>query len=303
MHSVFAAIIPVFILLVLGNVARRSGFLDETFWAQAEKATYFVLFPALLVERLARADVDFAAAGWFILMSLLIPVIASVICLLLSPIVRLSGPDFTSFFQGGVRFNTYVGLAIAAVALPAPALTLAAIVISIMIPLINVLCIAVFARYTHGQVKLKTILLSIARNPLIVACLSGIALNLLSIELPEVLWSAVGKLGQMALPLGLLAVGAGLRLQALKTSGPSLLWASGIKLLVLPVLVFLLSNWLDMEPLERAVLVTFAALPTAPSAYILARQLGGNAEMMAVLITGETLISMLTLPIALLTVI
>lgn len=303
MHSVFAAIIPVFILLVLGNVARRSGFLDEIFWAQAEKATYFVLFPALLVERLARAEVNFASAGWFMLMAVLIPVVASVLCLLLSPIVRLNGPDFTSFFQGGVRFNTYVGLAIAAVALPAPALTLAAIVISIMIPLINVLCIAVFAYYTHGQVKPKTILLSIARNPLIVACLSGIALNLLSIELPEVLWSAVGKLGQMALPLGLLAVGAGLRLQALKTSGPSLLWASGVKLLALPVLVFLLCNWLNMEPLERAVLVTFAALPTAPSAYILARQLGGNAEMMAVLITGETLISMLTLPIALLAVI
>lgn len=302
MSAVVAAIFPVFILLVLGNLARRSDFLQEAFWTQAEKATYFILFPALLVERLAKADIDFAAAGWLILLALLIPIMASIICLLLIPMVRLNGPDFTSFFQGGIRFNTYIGLAIVAVALPAPALTLAAIVISVMIPLVNLLCIGVFAHYTHGQIRPKTMLWSIVRNPLIMASLAGIVLNLLPFELPEVLWSAVGKLGQMALPLGLLAVGAGLRLKALRASGVSLLWASGVKLLLLPVLVFGLCTWLDVEGLERAVLVTFAALPTASSAYILARQLGGNAAMMAVLITGETLFSMVTLPVVLLAV-
>lgn len=302
MYAVFAAIFPVFILLVLGNVARRSGFLQENFWTQAEKATYFILFPALLIERLTKAEIDFAAAGWLVLLAVLVPVIASLICLLLAPVVRLNGPDFTSFFQGGIRFNTYIGLAIVAVALPTPALTLAAIVISVMIPLVNVLCIGVFARYTHGQVRPKAMLLSIVRNPLIMASLSGIVLNLLPFKLPEVLWSAVGKLGQMALPLGLLAVGAGLRLKALRASGISLLWASGVKLLLLPALVFMLCTWLEMAALERAVLVTFAALPTASSAYILARQLGGNAAMMAVLITGETLFSMITLPVVLLAV-
>lgn len=303
MYAVFAAIFPVFILLVLGNLARRSGFLDESFWLQAEKATYFILFPALLVERLAQAEVDLAAAGWLILAALLVPLTAAAVCLLLAPVARLNGPDFTSFFQGGIRFNTYIGLAIVAVALPSPALTLAAIIISVMIPLVNVLCIAVFAHYTHGQVRPAVILLSIVRNPLIMASFTGIALNLLPFELPEVVWSAVGKLGQMALPLGLLAVGAGLRLKALRASGVSLLWASGVKLLLLPALVFVLCGWLQMESLERAVLVTFAALPTASSAYILARQLGGNATMMAVLITGETLFSMLTLPLVLLAVI
>ncbi|MBJ6611645.1 MAG: AEC family transporter [Candidatus Thiothrix moscowensis] len=302
MYPVFAAIFPVFILLMLGNVARRSAFLDEHFWVQAEKVTYYILFPALLVEHLAKAEVDFASAGWLLLLAGVVPLLASLLCFLFAPWLRLNGADFTSFFQGSIRFNTYIGLAVMAVALPAPALTLAAIIVAVMIPLVNLLCIAVFARYTHGQVRPVAILLSIVRNPLIMASVIGIILNVLPFSLPDMLWSVVGKLGQMALPLGLLAVGAGLRLQALRESGKTLLWAALIKLVLLPALVFVLCSLLQIPPLDRAVLVMFAALPTASSAYILARQLGGNAAMMAVLITGETLLSMMSLPLVLLAV-
>lgn len=304
MGLVLTAIFPVFAMLVLGNVARRSGFLQEAFWREAEKGTYYVLFPALLVERLATADMDFASAGTALALALavLTPLLASVLAFLFAPLLRLNGADFTSFFQGSIRFNTYIGLAIVAVALPAPALTLAAIIVAVMIPLVNVLCIAVFAYFTHGRMRLLLMLVSILQNPLIMASLTGVVLNLLPFGLPDVLLKVLEKLGQMALPLGLLAVGAGLRLQALRVSGAALFWAAGIKLLLLPVLVFGLCAWLQVGGLERAVLVTFSALPTASSAYILARQLGGNAAIMAVLITGETLFSMLTLPLVLVAV-
>lgn len=302
MSLILSAIFPVFALLLLGNVARRSGFLAERFWEQAEKGTYYVLFPCLLVKNLATAHMDFAAAGMLLVVAALMPVLASVLAFAFAPLLRLNGADFTSFYQGSIRFNTYIGLAIVATALPAPALTLAAIVVAVMIPLVNVLCIGVFAYFTHKQVRVAALLTSILKNPLIVACLLGIVLNLLPFSIPKVLLKVLEALAQMALPMGLLAVGAGLRLQALRESGSLLFWASGVKLLLLPALIYGLCVWLQVGALERAVLVTFAALPTASSAYILARQLGGNAGLMAVLITGETLLGILTMPLVLLVV-
>lgn len=303
MGVVLSAILPVFALLLLGNVARRTGFLREDFWREVEKGTYYILFPALLVEQLATAKMDFSTAGGLLALAVLMPLLASVLTFLFAPLLRLNGADFTSFYQGGVRFNTYIGLALVAATLPASALTLAALVVGVMIPLVNVLCIGVFAWFTHGRMRLSSLLLSILKNPLIMACLLGMVLNLLPFAMPDVVLKVLEKLGQMALPLGLLAVGAGLRLQALKASGAPLFWVSAVKLLLLPALMYGLCVWMQVGELERAVLVTFAALPTASSAYILARQLGGNAAMMAVLITGETVFGMLTLPLVLLAVI
>ena len=98
-------------------------------------------------------------------------------------------------------------------------------------------------------------------------------------------------------------MGAGLRLSALRTSRATLVWVSLLKLIVLPAFIYAISSALSLDASLKAVLVVFAALPTASSAYILARQLGGNAPMMAVLITGETLLSMATLPLVLMAVV
>lgn len=303
MALILNAILPIFVLVVLGNIALRTGFLPESFWSQAEKATYYVLFPALLIENLATAKVSYGSAGWMVLFALVTPLLAALLCYAVAPWLKLNGPDFTSFFQGGVRFNTFIGLALVTATLPTQAISLAAVMIAVMIPLINLLCIAVFVRHTHGKTSTKAFLLAIAKNPLIEACLIGIALNQLAIPLPSVLLNSLQKLGQMSLPIGLLAVGAGLQFKALRSSGTSLLWASAVKLVVLPALLYALSTLLQMDTMLKAVVVMFAALPTASSAYILARQLGGNAPMMAVLITGETLFSLITLPVVLLAVV
>lgn len=299
MQLVISAIMPIFALLLLGNLARRTQFLNADFWSQAEKGTYYVLFPCLLIVRLSSTEIDLETAGDVLGFAVLIPLLATGLSFACVPLLRLPAADFTSFFQASTRFNTYLGFALVAVVLPEQAMTLAAIVVAVMIPLLNMLCIAVFAHYTQGSLHPWRFLLSLLKNPLIVACLLGITLNLSGFALPSILQALMQALGQMALPLGLLAVGAGLRLQALRQAGPPLFWASAVKLLVLPLLIFALSLYWQLDELSRAIVVMFAALPTASSAYILARQLGGNAEMMAVLITGETLLAMLSLPLIL----
>ena len=104
----------------------------------------------------------------------------------------------------------------------------------------------------------------------------------------------------MALPLGLLSVGAALDLTALRSSGRVLYISSAIKLLLFPLIAWGVAYGLELSALASQVLIIFAAMPTATSAYILARQLGGDAPLMAAIITAQTLFAMLTIPLVLL---
>lgn len=296
MTTVFTAIFPVFALLVLGNIARRSGFLDEHFWRQAEQGTYYVLFPCLLLANLVRAELDWRAAALLAVCAALMVVTGSLLAFLFNTRLKLNGPDFTSFFQGSTRFNTFIGLALAAV-LPAPALTYAALIIAVMIPLVNVFCVLVFAVYTPVRLSLRSVMMQLVKNPLVVISIAGIVLNLLGWIPPDLVMGVVDKLALMALPVGLLAVGAGLRLQALRGAGHTFGWSALVKLVLLPLIIWFLAAALGLGHDAQRVLTLFAALPTAASAYILARQLGGNAELMAAMITGQTLLAMLSLPV------
>lgn len=176
--------------------------------------------------------------------------------------------------------------------------TVAAVAVALLVPMVNVLCVASFiAAGTLGRASLGRSLGALARNPLILACLAGIGLNASGIGLPG--WSAatVELLGRAALPLGLVAVGVALRPAALLRRDRGVWVANLIKLVLMPAAVLALALLLGLDPVTRDVALLFAALPTATSAYILARQLGGDAELMAALITGQTLLAMLTLPL------
>jgi hypothetical protein len=209
------------------------------------------------------------------------------------------GAGFTSLYQGGVRFNTYVALAAVSALYGASGLAVSAVIIAFMIPLLNVFCVLVFSFHAGGSPGLRPVVNNLLRNPLILASLLGMLLNFSGIGMPLAIRPVAELLGQMALPLGLLAVGAGLSLRALRAAGPALLGASVIKLLLFPLLALGLGALLSLDEQSRALLVLFSTMPTASSAYILARQLGGDAPMMAAIITGQTLLSAITIPLML----
>jgi len=213
----------------------------------------------------------------------------------LRPWLKVDGPAFSSVYQGAIRFNTYVGLAVALAVFHAEGGTAAALVMAIMIPLINVLCVLVLNAHAGGSATVNGVMRGLIANPLILACLTGIGLNLSGIGLPGGSAAVLEILARAALPLGLLAVGAGLRLEGLRRPG-LLATASALKLLVLPALVATLCWLVQPGALETAVLVTFAALPGASTAYILARQLGGDAPLIAAIVTVETAAALVTLP-------
>ncbi|XKE45653.1 AEC family transporter [Halomonas organivorans] len=298
MEGVTGALGPLFLLILLGVALGRARFPGGDFWSRLEGLIYYLLFPAMLVATLAEADirqVPIARLALVLLGSL------SAFGLLLWGLRRRLALDtaaFTSVFQGAVRFNTYVGVAGAAALHGTAGATVAAVAVALMVPAVNVLCVMTFlAAGTLGDAGLRTSLLALARNPLILGCLVGAGLNLSGVGLPGWTREAASLLGRAALPLGLVAVGVALRPASLLRRDGGIWTASLVKLLLMPALVLALASLVGLGPVGRDVALLFAALPTATSAYVLARQLGGDAELMAAMITGQTLMAMISLPL------
>jgi len=286
---------PIFLLILLGQWFYRRGFPDAGFWLQAERLTYFVLFPSLLVQRLASANL--APYRDYAVVILLAMLIISVALFPLTRALGIGARSFAAVYQGAIRFNTYIALALASSLHGPPGVALMALIIAIEMPLVNVLAVWLLSR-GQGGVGGRQLLRMLLSNPLIVAAIVGLVLNLGGIELPASLANTLDILARAALPLGLLTVGAGLQLAAIRRY-TEITVALVAKLAVLPVLVYGLAWLLGMGELETAVLVVFHAVPAAPSAYILTRQLGGDAALMAAILTLQVAVAMLSLPLVL----
>jgi malonate transporter len=175
---ILGALGPIFALILLGLGLRRSGFPGDGFWPAAERFTYFLLFPALLVHRLALSRLgDYAVGPVAVVIVALLLGMTALVCVL-RPWLKVDGPAFTSVYQGVIRFNTYVGLAVVLAVFQADGGTVAALVMAIMIPLINVLCVLVLTVHAGGSATMAGVARGLLTNPLILGCLTGIGLNL-----------------------------------------------------------------------------------------------------------------------------
>lgn len=285
-------LLPDFLLILLGYLLCRHTPLNRPVWDGVERLVYHVLFPCLLFHSIVRHPLQLGTA--LPLATGALAVVAAGI-LLAYALRALPGVDrrlHASGAQTAFRFNSYVALALAERLAGGAGVASMAVVISVCVPLCNVAAVWPLARHGgHGYLR------ELARNPLIIATLSGLVASLLGLRLPELAATTLARIGTAALPLGLMAVGAGLQLGALR-EGPRLAAAlMAIRHLVLPAWALALVSWLALPPAQQAVIVAFAALPTASSAYVLAVRMGGHAGYTAGLVTVSTLIGMVALPL------
>ncbi len=297
--AILSALIPLFGLIIAGAVLARTQFPGPDFWPALERFIYFILFPALLIEGLGGANLDAERIPRVLLAVIATLGLGSALIFAIRPLLRLDGPGFSSLYQGGIRFNTYLGIAVMITVFGEQAMAVTALTMALMIPLINVGCVFVLARFAHGAASPRLLIRSLAQNPLILGCLIGLSINLSGIGLHEWLASGLDIAGSAAVPLGLMSVGAGLKLGQWRTDAAPLVTAGLIKLLILPVAAWWIAGVAGLGLAETQALVVFAALPTATSAYILARQMGGDHALIARMLTLQTAAAALTLPVVL----
>ncbi|MFC7332951.1 AEC family transporter [Rhodocista pekingensis] len=298
MITVVAALAPVFLLIVIGAWLRRSGLVQDGFWRPAEQLTYHLFFPALLIDSTARASfggVDILGAGVALAGGVLAIALLTVLA---RPLLAKDGPAFTSVFQGTVRVNSFIALAVGAALYGTEGTALMALGVLWVVPLVNVLSVLALARWTGAATGgWPATLRLLATNPLILAVLIGGTLNAVGVPEIPVVSPLLKVLAAAALPLGLMAVGAGLDLPAVRRAGRKVLAASVGRLLVLPAITLGLAGLAGVTGRPLVVIVLYNAIPTAASAYVLARQMGGDHRLMAGIITAQTLAATLTLPL------
>lgn len=302
MAVVIAALLPVFLLIVLGVILRRTLMRLDTQWHGLEQLTYYVLFPVLLVQTLVKADlttVPIAGVGGALFLAALT---MSLLCLVLRlPLARagVDGPAFTSIFQGATRWQTYVALSVSGNLYGKVGLALASVAMVAIIPMVNVFSVAVLAHYaSDGKRSPRAILTTVVKNPLIWACVVGLAINLAHVPLPKIWHDVADALGGSSLAIGLLVTGAGLRLEGIFRPSLAASVALVLKLVLMPVLTVALAVWFGITGANLAIVTACAAVPTSPSAYVLARQMGGDAPLLAQIITLQTILAAITMPIA-----
>lgn len=302
MSAVFASLIPTFLIIATGWLCRATNFVDDRQWAGLERTTYTIFFPALIIDTLLRAnlrEVPVAGVGGALVVGILV---ITVITLALRPLLArrfaIDGPSFTSIFQGATRWNTFIGLSVAGSLFGHRGVALIAVAIAAMVPLLNLLAFYVFIRFA-GQARQSPyeILRSFAANPFIWSCAIGISLNLLAPPLPQPIGSYVEFLGRAALAAGLLVVGAGLDIRRLARPGVAHGVSGVLKLLVLPLVVVSVARVAGVTGDDLAVAIIAASVPSASSAFVLARQMGGNAPLMAEILTLQTLVAMGSMPL------
>lgn len=296
MWTTFGALAPVFLLIALGWLLRTRGFAGDAFWPAAERLVYFVLLPALLFLTTATADL-----GGLRLLPLAAALILAILAtaaltLALRPWLGVGDGAFTSVFQGAIRNNTYVGLAAASALYGAPGLALMGIVVFVVVTTVNLLSVTALIHYGKRSAGRRALLGLLGRNPLILACLLGFAGNALGAPLPEVGRATLEILGRASLTMGLLCVGAGLELAHLGRQRHATAATCVLKLLVMPAATALACRLLGVEGLAAATAVLFTAGPISASSYVLARQLGGDAPLVAGLITVTTIGAVVTMP-------
>ena len=289
-------LLPIFLLILLGYFFKKIKFPDEDFWIQLDKFNYFVLFPALLFYKISTSDIKNIVDYDFIFMTISVLFTVSILVVALKKVLHFENSSFTSVYQGVARFNVYVFLSLGNALLSNEVFVMGLILITFLIPLINVLCISIFTLYVpKNKISIVSFLKSIITNPLIVACLLGATFSILDLFLPSIIDKTLSLLILAALPLGLLSVGVGLHLSSIKENKLAVFVSVLGKLLLFPMFMYMICLFLSVEKEIMILLVLFASVPTASSAYALARQLGGDLKLMSSIISLQVVLSIFTI--------
>src|SRR5450830_109754 len=288
--QVASLLLPDFTLILMGVIIYRITSWGEEFWAGMEKMVYYLLFPALLFYSTARLQLNLAVTGKFLQVGMLSLLAGIALTWLGKPFIKSSPMTYESGMQTAFRFNSYIALALASRLAGDDGVGLMALLLGFGVPLCNMAAVHSLAHRSGNVFK------ELTKNPLLIATASGLLFSVAGLHLPEVASAVLSRLGSASLALGLLMVGAGLRLEGAHHNKLMAAYLSAIKLLAVPAVAYGLGRWYGLPMLQLQIVVLFCALPTASSCYILAVRMGGNGPITAFLVSLGTLVSAVTIP-------
>lgn len=303
MFAIFESILPIFLLIVAGNLLRRLPLIGDATWPGLEQLCYWFLYPALLFITIANAD--FSGLELNAMLGVLIVAVSVMIAVVLAlwPPLRRSGVvahgQYSSVFQTSIRWNGFMALAIAEKLFPAAGSAVVALVMAVIIIPINIASVSVVARFADSTASWSKVVRDVLRNPLVLASGAAVLLRLTPFGLYAPLTETLDLVGRAALGMGLLTIGAGLKPGDLLARNAALWIAVALKLAFFPLLLISIALAFGITGPALNYLALCAAVPTAMNGYLLARQLGGDAPLYATITTMQTILAFFTIPVVL----
>ncbi len=294
------SILPIILTIICGHVLVRTGMLPLDNWGGIETLSYRLLIPVILIKSIAFSDLALSEFGPMVFAITFTLVFAGLITLAfrwLRSEADLPNATLSTLFQTTTRWNAFIALAAAELFIGTNGLALIALAMAALIPLINIVNIIVLATFGTAKTNMRGITLLVLKNPLVQACLIGIAINLSGITLPVPAVQTLDLIGRAALGVGLLAVGAGIEPARLFKISPVLWLGVVLRLILCPALFLAAAQYLDLGQTETLAGILVLAVPAASNGYIAAKQMGGNAELYADILAWQTLLSMFLLPL------
>lgn len=298
MLSTIFLIVPDFGIILLGIFLARRMRVADGFWKGVEKLVYFVLFPPLLFHSVATSRFDFSQAANFLFCGIAMMMVAVVLSYAACYASSADEPSKASAFQCNFRFNSYIGFALALNMCGREGFALMALFTSFWVPISSSIAVTMLAKARAGRgVTFLGICKEIGKNPLILSTTAGLLYNVAGFGIAAPVELVLTRLGSASLALGLLAIGAALRFDAMCHFKLTVVLSVVLRLLIVPIVCLAFCRFFDLDVLSTTVLFIFAALPTANSCYILAVNMGGNGPLVAAITTAQTLAAMATMPV------
>ncbi len=295
---------PVFALLIFGHLLKRFGYTHDTFLKTADKLIYFIFFPALLFWKIGAGASDRIGDPGLYKAAICAVVSVYVFSSLYIKVFRVPAYQAGSFSQSCYRFNTYIGMAVVLNALGEEGVRQFSILIGLIIPIINILAVTTLSWYSDKEVSLRqrtwATVKALVSNPLIIACIAGIAYWKLIGGFPIFIDNTFRLAAFVTLPLALFSIGGALTLGSMKNHLKLSLVACGFKLILLPMTGFLFLNVFNATGLSFKVGMIYFALPTSTALYILSSQLSSDIRLASAAIALSTILSFISLSVALL---
>lgn len=298
-NIVFTAniVAPVFLIIAVGYFSKKAGIINEAFVDVTSKLVFKVSLPVFIFLEISNLDLDqvfdvyqiiFITAGTFI----------TYVIIWIGSIPFIKNPqDKSAFIQGAFRGNyAIVGLALIQNFLGNDALGKATLILAFLLPVYNVLAVVVLVVPKHqGKINLRSILVEIVFNPLILSVIVALPFSFYKISLPEMFVSTANYFAELALPLALIGIGGSMNIENIKRASTLAFSSSIIKIIILPLVLTFASYFWGYRNDDLGILFIVFACPTAIASFVMAEAMGANSKLAGNIIMITTLGSVFTI--------
>lgn len=302
---VLNTLLPIFIIIFLGTALRSFKFASEEFFQYSNRMVYWIGLPCLLFVKISQVNLQGNRALPISLILIGAMFVCMLIAYLLSWLLHIPSRSTGAFVQGAMRGNLYyIGLPVVLFSLAthgSPQLAsieaLAVLAIAPMILVYNATSVLVLIKGSRqGRRKsrrwISQLVISIFSNPLLIACILGIIYSLTGWPLPYFLNRSCSTIGQMALPLALLGIGATLTQESWKNRLKLSFIAALIKVIIAPLFGYIVASLIPLSPIELRITLLYLACPTAVASYVMAEQMNGDDRLASNIVIISTLLSL-----------